>query len=84
MTLGFGEPEETNQLASYLRALKTVPPTKPQALLVISAHWEEAVPTVMTAERPPLYYGPGSNALHSGRTRRRLAKHTRAKSTFCH
>ena len=28
----------------------------PRALLVVSAHWEEPVPTVMTAERPPILY----------------------------
>ena len=27
-----------------------------KALLVISAHWEEPVPTVMTAARPPMLY----------------------------
>jgi aromatic ring-opening dioxygenase catalytic subunit (LigB family) len=25
-------------------------------LLVVSAHWEESVPTVMTAQQPPMYY----------------------------
>lgn len=28
----------------------------PKALLVISAHWEEAVPTVMTSAAPPMLY----------------------------
>lgn len=54
--VGFGDPAELAQLAAYLRALPATPPVKPRALLVISAHWEEPVPTVMTAERPPLYY----------------------------
>jgi aromatic ring-opening dioxygenase catalytic subunit (LigB family) len=53
---GFGEPAELDQLASYLRSLQTLPKEKPQAVLVISAHWEEPVVTVMTGERPPLYY----------------------------
>lgn len=51
---------EFDELASYLRSIPALPRTPPRALLVISAHWEEAVPTVMTAERPPLlfdYYG---------------------------
>ncbi|HEY8379235.1 MAG TPA: class III extradiol ring-cleavage dioxygenase [Nannocystis sp.] len=47
---------EVDALAAYLRALASVPPVRPEALLVVSAHWEERVPTVMTAERPPLYY----------------------------
>jgi aromatic ring-opening dioxygenase catalytic subunit (LigB family) len=58
--MGLGDRAELDGLAAYLRSLEALPPTKPQALLVISAHWEEAVPTVMTAERPPLlfdYYG---------------------------
>ena len=29
---------------------------RPAAILVVSAHWEEAVPTVTTAVRPDLYY----------------------------
>jgi aromatic ring-opening dioxygenase catalytic subunit (LigB family) len=54
--MGFGDPAELDALASYLRSLRTLPKTPPKALLVISAHWEEAVPTVMTSERPPLLY----------------------------
>ncbi len=29
---------------------------RPDAVVVISAHWEEPVPTVMAAERPPMLY----------------------------
>ena len=47
---------ELDALAGYLRELKKLPTEKPKALLVISAHWEEPVPTVMTAERPPIFY----------------------------
>ena len=43
-------------LRSYLESVRSLPKTPPKALLVISAHWEEAVPTVMTAERPPMFY----------------------------
>lgn len=43
-------------LAGYLRSLRALPQTPPKALLIISAHWEEPVPTVMTGERPPLYF----------------------------
>ncbi len=48
--------DELESLAGYLRSLASVPPTPPAALLVVSAHWEEKVPTVMTSERPPMYY----------------------------
>ena len=33
-----------------------IPPSQPEALLVVSAHWEEPVPTVMTSEHPPILY----------------------------
>jgi aromatic ring-opening dioxygenase catalytic subunit (LigB family) len=58
--VGFGDRGELDALAAYLRSIHALPPAKPEALLAISAHWEEAVPTVMTGERPPLlfdYYG---------------------------
>ena len=38
-------PEEVESLAGYLRSVRDVPPRPPDALLVISAHWEEPVPT---------------------------------------
>jgi aromatic ring-opening dioxygenase catalytic subunit (LigB family) len=52
--------DEIDGMASYLRGLGDLPPSRPAALLVVSAHWEEPVPTVMTGDRPPLlfdYYG---------------------------
>lgn len=58
--LGFGSEAEQANLASYLRALREVPPAPPRALLVVSAHWEEPEPTVMNGAAPPLlfdYYG---------------------------
>jgi aromatic ring-opening dioxygenase catalytic subunit (LigB family) len=59
---------EVDALAEYLRSLRDVPKTPPSALLVVSAHWEANVPTVMTSPRPPMlydYYGfpPESYAL---------------------
>lgn len=54
--LGIGSREELDQLASYLRSLHDLPPVAPRAVLAISAHWEEPVPTVMTAEHPPMFY----------------------------
>jgi aromatic ring-opening dioxygenase catalytic subunit (LigB family) len=44
------------ELAAYLRSVASLPKVKPKALLVISAHWEERVPTVMTSARPPMLY----------------------------
>lgn len=58
--MGIGSPQEQAQLARFLREVPAMPATPPRALLVISAHWEEEAPTVMTGEHPPLlfdYYG---------------------------
>jgi len=41
-------------LSGYLRSLRALP--KPRALLVVSAHWEAPVPTVMTSDAPPMLY----------------------------
>jgi aromatic ring-opening dioxygenase catalytic subunit (LigB family) len=54
--VGFGDKAELDELAAYLRSVAAVPRQRPRALLVISAHWEERVPTVMTAARPPMLY----------------------------
>lgn len=48
------------RMAAWLRALGGEAPGRPRALLVVSAHWEEAVPTVLTGSQPELlfdYYG---------------------------
>jgi aromatic ring-opening dioxygenase catalytic subunit (LigB family) len=58
--LGFGTQGEKEALLTYLRSVRTLTATPPRALLVVSAHWEEDVATLMTAARPPLlfdYYG---------------------------
>ncbi|HEY5946274.1 MAG TPA: class III extradiol ring-cleavage dioxygenase, partial [Kofleriaceae bacterium] len=47
---------DADQLAAYLREVRALPKTPPKALLVISAHWEERVPTVMTSKQPPMFY----------------------------
>jgi aromatic ring-opening dioxygenase catalytic subunit (LigB family) len=54
--VGIGTKDELADLASYLRSLRTVPKTPPKAVLVVSAHWEESVPTVMNGARPPMLY----------------------------
>jgi aromatic ring-opening dioxygenase catalytic subunit (LigB family) len=51
-----GEPHELDALAGYLRSVADLPPARPKALLVISAHWEEPSPTVMTSARPPMFF----------------------------
>lgn len=55
-----GDPAELSALAGYLRSLASLPSQPPRAILVVSAHWEEPLPTVMTSAHPPLlfdYYG---------------------------
>ena len=52
--VGFGDPTEYARLATYLRGLGSLP--RPRAVLAISAHWEERVPTVMSAAHPPMLY----------------------------
>ncbi len=53
-------PHAWDGLAAYLRGVLPSLPTRPRAILVVSAHWEAARPTVTTAPRPPMlfdYYG---------------------------
>jgi aromatic ring-opening dioxygenase catalytic subunit (LigB family) len=54
--VGLGSRTEQAALATYLRDLAKLPGERPKALLVISAHWEERVPTVMTSAAPPMLY----------------------------
>lgn len=54
--LNFGSRDEYAAMRAYLESIAKVPKTAPKALLVISAHWEEAVPTLMTAAQPPMYF----------------------------
>jgi aromatic ring-opening dioxygenase catalytic subunit (LigB family) len=54
--VGLGSPGELDALASYLRSLRDLPAEPPKAVLAVSAHWEEAVPTVMTSPSPPMLY----------------------------
>ena len=49
-------PDEVNGLKEYLRSVRLLPRTPPRALLVVSAHWEEPVPTLMGASHPPMLY----------------------------
>ncbi len=54
--IGWGDKASEQKLAAYLRSLSGLPKSPPKALLVVSAHWEEPVATVMSAEQPPMYY----------------------------
>jgi aromatic ring-opening dioxygenase catalytic subunit (LigB family) len=47
-------PRDVASLTEYLRSVAEI--AKPKAVLVISAHWEAPVPTVMTSEKPPMLY----------------------------
>jgi aromatic ring-opening dioxygenase catalytic subunit (LigB family) len=53
---GFADARETRALADYLAGIPAQLPQRPKAMVVISAHWEEPVPTVMTNVRPPMLY----------------------------
>jgi len=54
--IGIGTRAEQAELAAYLRSVSSLPKVPPKAVLVISAHWEEPVPTVMTHAHPPMLY----------------------------
>ena len=50
----FGGPEAWSSLRGYLERLPSV--ARPRAILSVTAHWEEAVPTVSTSAAPPMLY----------------------------
>jgi aromatic ring-opening dioxygenase catalytic subunit (LigB family) len=54
--LGMDDKPGFDALAGYLRSVAQLPKTRPAALLVISAHWEEPAPTVMSGAQPPMLY----------------------------
>lgn len=51
-----GPPDTWHRLATWLRGIDGSLPAPPARLLVVSAHWEAAVPTVTSASSPPLIY----------------------------
>jgi aromatic ring-opening dioxygenase catalytic subunit (LigB family) len=53
---GIGSKEEQAAMAAYLRSVADAPSQQPRAILIISAHWEEPVPTVMTSPSPSMFY----------------------------
>jgi aromatic ring-opening dioxygenase catalytic subunit (LigB family) len=55
-----GPPDTWDRMAAFLRSIDASLPARPSALLVVSAHWETRVPTVLASDAPPLlfdYYG---------------------------
>lgn len=53
---GMFEAREGEVLSTYLRGIPSQLPERPKAIVAVSAHWEAAVPTVMTHARPPMLY----------------------------
>jgi aromatic ring-opening dioxygenase catalytic subunit (LigB family) len=56
-----------DRLKAYLAGLLDTLPARPKAILVISGHWEERLPTVSTAAAPPMlfdYYGFPEHTYH--------------------
>ena len=51
-----GPADTWDRMAEFLRGIEGSLLEKPKALLVISAHWEEKVPTVMSGTAPPLLF----------------------------
>lgn len=58
LDIGFPR-DETASLLRHLREVPRLSATPPTALLVISAHWEAPVPTVMSSPNPPILYDYG-------------------------
>ena len=50
------DPDRWTSMEAYLRRLAATLPARPDALVVVSAHWETARPTVTVQARPPLLY----------------------------
>jgi len=51
-----GAPDPWKAMGDHLRSLAATITPRPRAILVISAHWEEQIPTVTTAAAPDLIY----------------------------
>ncbi len=60
MEWGRGPADTWDAMAAWLRGLAATLPERPEAILVVSAHWEEPQFTVGASARPPMlfdYYG---------------------------
>jgi aromatic ring-opening dioxygenase catalytic subunit (LigB family) len=51
-----GPADTWDRMADWLRSIGPSLPRRPDKLLVISAHWEKEVPTVIRSKSPPLLY----------------------------
>ncbi|CAN7143237.1 class III extradiol ring-cleavage dioxygenase [Phenylobacterium sp. LjRoot225] len=51
-----GPADTWDKTAAWLKGLVATLPERPKAILVVSGHWEEAVFTVGSGERPPLIF----------------------------
>ena len=51
-----GPPDTWDRMAAWLRGLAATLPSRPTAVVVVSAHWEEDAFAVTRAARPPLIY----------------------------
>ncbi|MCG4257643.1 DODA-type extradiol aromatic ring-opening family dioxygenase [Acetobacter senegalensis] len=49
-------PDTWDAMAAYLRGVRNTLPQKPDAILVVSGHWETRVPTVTSGAHPSLIY----------------------------
>lgn len=56
---GFIPERDIESLRAYFVGLPSALPEPPRALVVVSAHWEQSVATVMTAAHPPILYDYG-------------------------
>ena len=56
MPMGALPQDERERLLAYMGSIAGLPHEPPKALLVVSAHWEAAVPTVNAAPTPDLYF----------------------------
>jgi aromatic ring-opening dioxygenase catalytic subunit (LigB family) len=56
---GFISAQDVATMRAYFEDLPRQLPAPPKALLVISAHWEEPTPTVLTSAQPPILYDYG-------------------------
>lgn len=55
-TGAFATQQECDALRGYLAGIPAQLPERPKAVVVVSAHWEAKVPTVMTSPRPPMLF----------------------------
>jgi aromatic ring-opening dioxygenase catalytic subunit (LigB family) len=51
-----GDPHAWDSLGGFLRGLRAELPTRPSAIVVVSAHWEAPLPTVTSGAAPALIY----------------------------